>query len=134
MQNLRQLGGGVIIALVSVILVIGGISLALAENLPSQATPTPIPPTISLEFPTATFTVAPVLIASETFTVTPTQTVVASPTDTIFPTNTLFVPASCTPPSGWVRITTRSGDTVYALAQRYKTTADALGAANCLSS
>ena len=57
MQNLRQLGGGVIIALISVILVIGGISLALSENLPSQATPTPIPPTISLIFPNATYTV-----------------------------------------------------------------------------
>ena len=37
MQNLRQLGGGVIIALISVILVIGGISLALSETLPSKS-------------------------------------------------------------------------------------------------
>ena len=44
MQALRQLGGGVILALLSVMLVIGGISLALAEALPPQATPTPIPP------------------------------------------------------------------------------------------
>lgn len=55
-------------------------------------------------------------------------------TDTFIPTNTLFVQASCTPPSGWVRIVTRSGDTVYSLAQRYKTTAENLGTANCLSS
>ena len=60
MQNLRQLGGGVIIALISVLLVIGGIPLALAETLPSQATPTPLPPTLSLDFPTATFTLAAV--------------------------------------------------------------------------
>jgi peptidoglycan endopeptidase LytE len=57
-----------------------------------------------------------------------------SMTDTFIPTNTLFVPTSCTPPSGWVRIETRSGDTVYTLAQRYKTTAENLGTANCLSS
>jgi LysM repeat protein len=131
MQNLRQLGGGVIIALVSVILVIGGISLALSESLPSQATPTPIPPTISLDFPTATFTISP-LIVSET----PSLTQIASPsaTDTLIPTNTLFVQASCTPPSGWVRIITSAGDTVYGLAQRYKTSAENLGSANCLSS
>ena len=134
MQNLRQLGGGVIIALVSVVLVIGGISLALAETLPSQATPTPIPPTVSLEFPTATFTVAS--IGSETSIATQTQTQTTTPfaTETLFATNTLFVQASCNPPSGWIRILTASGDTVYSLAQRYKTTAETLGAANCLSS
>jgi LysM repeat protein len=132
MQNLRQLGGGVIIALVSVVLVIGGISLALAETLPSQATPTPIPPTVSLNFPTATFTVGP--LSSETLTATETPTNTPSVTDTAFTTNTLFVQASCVQPSGWIRIFTASGDTVYSLAQRYKTTAEALGAANCLSS
>ncbi len=134
MQNLRQLGGGVIIALVSVVLVIGGISLALAETLPSQSTPTTIPPTISLEFPTATFTVSSILSETPTTTLIPTQTVPPSFTNTIFVTNTLFIPASCTPPSGWVRIFTASGDTVYSLAQRYKTSAENLGAANCLSS
>ena len=132
MQNLRQLGGGVIIALVSVILVIGGISLALSETLPPQATPTPISPTVSLNFPTATFT-APALV-SETPTATFTQIVAPSATDTLFPTNTLFVQASCTPPSGWVRIFTRVGDTVYSLAQRYKVTAETLASSNCLSS
>lgn len=131
MQNLRQLGGGVIIALVSVILVIGGISLALSETLPAQPTPTPIPPTISLDFPTATYTLSP-LVVSET----PSATQIAAPslTDTVIPTNTLFVQSSCIPPAGWIRIVTASGDTVYALAQRYKTTAENLGAANCLSS
>jgi len=43
------------------------------------------------------------------------------------------MPASCTPPSGWIRITTGTGDTVYSLAQRYKTTAESLNAANCLT-
>lgn len=136
MQSLRQLGGGVIIALISVILVIGGISLALSESLPPQTTPTPILPTVSLEFPTATFTPSPAGFESPTpfttITITPTPFVLT--TDTLFPTNTLFVQPSCNPPSGWVRIITRSGDTVYSLAQSYKTTAEALGAANCLSS
>ena len=132
MQNLRQLGGGVIIALISVILVIGGISLALSESLPSQATPTPIPPTISLIFPTATYTASPAL--SETATGTPTESATPSLTDTVYVTNTLFVQASCSPPTGWTQIITSATDTIYALAQRYKTTAENLSAANCLSS
>jgi LysM repeat protein len=132
MKNLRQLGGGVIIALISVLLVIGGISLALAETLPSQATPTSIPPTISLDFPTATYTVASQLV-SETASATVTPTIVGI-TETLIPTNTLFVPTSCTTPAGWLRIITSSGDTMYSLAQRYRTTAENLSVANCLSS
>ena len=130
MQSLRQLGGGVIIAIVSVLLVIGGISLALAETLPAQATPTPIPPTISLDFPTATFTPSPVSIES----VTTTATLPVVPTDTAFATNTLFVLASCNKPAGWIPVAVTIGDSVYSLAQRYKTTPENLGMANCLSS
>ena len=132
MQSLRQLGGGVLIALISVLLVIGGISLALAETLPPQATPTTLPPTVSLEFPTATFTVPPVMSVSPTATASITS--LPSATDTAYATNTLFVQVACTTPTGWVRITTSSRDTIYSLAQRYKTTAENLGAANCLSS
>src|SRR5512134_1455289 len=119
MQTLRQLGGGVIIAIFSVILVIGGIFLAMAENLPSPATPTQIPPTFPESFPTPTGTTIG-------FPATDTQTATqasALPTMTGTPSPTLGVspmPASCTPPSGWIRITTASGDTVYSLAQRYK--------------
>ena len=131
MQNLRQLGGGVIIALISVILVIGGISLALAETLPSQATPTPISPTVSLNFPTATFTAGTLVSETPSSTVTP---IIVSFTDTLFPTNTAFVVVSCAPPNGWQRITTGSNDTIYSLAQRYRTTAESLSSANCLPS
>lgn len=132
MQAIRQLGGGVIIAIISVLLVIGGISLALNESLPAQATPTPIPPTISLEFPTATFTASPIVV--ESFTATLTATSFVFPTDTAFATNTLYVQPSCSQPSGWIPIITTSSDTVYALAQRYKTTPENLATANCLSS
>jgi LysM repeat protein len=124
MQSLRQLGGGVIIALVSVILVIGGISLALAETLPPPATPTSIPPTISLNFPTPTPTLQ---IATATETQTETATSVP-------PTATLLPPTSCTPPSGWKAITTSPSDTIYSIAQRYHTTTEILSASNCLPS
>ncbi len=130
MQSLRQLGSGVIIAIVSVVLVIGGISLALAETLPQRATPTPIPPTLPLSFPTPTIT-ASFAPQTETGTATITET---PPAVVPSSTNTLLAPTSCIPPVGWIRITVAAGDTVYSLAQRYKTTADALSAANCLSS
>ncbi|HEX9386966.1 MAG TPA: LysM peptidoglycan-binding domain-containing protein [Anaerolineales bacterium] len=130
MQAWRQLGGGVIVAIFSVILVIGGIFLSLAETLPSPATPTLIPPTFPLSFPTPTATIVAIL-PSETLT----ETVLPSETASGLPTASQIVlqPTSCTPPSGWIRVIVATGDTVYALAQRYKTSAESLSAANCLS-
>ncbi|HSL46268.1 MAG TPA: LysM peptidoglycan-binding domain-containing protein [Anaerolineales bacterium] len=125
MQALRQLGVGVIIAIASVILVLGGIFLSLAETLPAPATPTQIPPTLPLSFPTPTATET-VLVTVETVT----ETTTASPTATIM----VLQPTTCTPPTGWVKVTTSSSDTIYSLAQRYKTSAESLSAANCLTS
>lgn len=128
MQAMRQLGVGVIVAIVSVILVIGGVFLSLAETLPPSATLTLIPPTFPQSFPTPTATITG-------FAATETQAS-ALPTLTETATSTLAAAAatSCTPPAGWISITTSSGDTVYTLAQRYKTTAENLNAANCLTS
>ena len=109
MQSIRQLGGGVIIAIVSVVLVLGGIFLSLAETLPQSATPTQTP---ALQTATETATASPSATATQPF----------------------VAPASCTPPVGWVRILTATGDTIYSLAQRYKTSAENLSAANCLTS
>lgn len=122
MQTVRQLGVGVIVAIVSVILVIGGIFLSLAETLPPPATTTQIPPTFPESFPTPTGTL-------ETATGIPTETQLP----TMTPSFALGSPTSCTPPSGWIIVTTRSGDTVYEIAERYKTTAESLNAANCLT-
>jgi LysM repeat protein len=130
MQAFRQLGVGVVVAIASVILVIGGIFLAMAETFPSAATPTQIPPTFPESFPTPTATTIG-FPPTDTQTVTPVSTLptmTASPTLGVSP-----MPASCTPPSGWIRITTAAGDTVYSLAQRYKTTAESLNTANCLT-
>lgn len=128
MQAWRQLGGGVIIAIFSVILVVGGIFLSLAENLPAGATPTLIPPTFPLSFPTPTATIVTVL-PGETMT----ETVLPSETASALPTAIAAQPTSCTPPSGWIRVTTSTGETVYSLAQRYKTSAESLSTANCLT-
>lgn len=126
MQALRQLGVGVLIAIGSVVLVLGGIFLSLAESLPAPATPTQIPPTLPLSFPTPTSTSTVVVETS-----TPSETVTSSPTATL-ETSTSVV---CNPPpSNWVRVTTSALDTIYSLAQRYRTTAEDLSAANCLVS
>ena len=129
MQAFRQLGVGVIIAIFSVILVIGGIFLSLAETLPPPATPTQIPPTFPQSFPTPTATTIgfPATETASPTSALPTMTETSSPTLAVSPT-------ACTPPSGWIQITTGAGDTVYTLAERYKTTAENLNAANCLTS
>ena len=129
MQALRQLGAGVIVAIFSVILVIGGIFLSLAETLPTPATPTLIPPTFPLSFPTPTATILTILPSEiPTETIFPSETASASPI-----ASQTLPPTTCTPPSGWIRITVGTGDTVYSIAQRYKTSAESLSAANCLT-
>jgi len=102
--------------------------LALAESLPAPSTPTQIPATLPLSFPTPTITASP--IQSETPTATQTATPLA--TDTVL--NILVTPTACTPPVGWIRIIAGAADTIYSIAQRYKTTAESLSAANCLLS
>src|SRR5512141_2937333 len=122
MQALRQLGGGVIIAIVSVILVLGGISLALAETLPPSSAPTQIAPTLPLSIPSPTSTIGIEIptLPSETPSQTPTETattiVVASSTATL-----ALQPTLCTPPTGWIAIVISTNDTIYSLAQRYNT-------------
>jgi len=126
MQALRQVGGGVFIAILSIILVVGGISLALAESAPPPAldTSTPFIPTLDI-FPT--FFITPVAV---TQTGTPTTTATLAPA----PTQPPVLPTICNPPGGWIRILVGAGDTIYSLAQRYKTSEDALKNGNCLSS
>lgn len=124
MQALRQMGGGVLIAIISLLLVVGGISLSLAENQPPQ--PTPLPPIIivtSLEQPTAT----PILINTNTVEA-PTLTAIVMPSATL----TLSAPIVCNPPAGWLQVNVNANDTLYTIAERYKTTAEILGANNCL--
>jgi LysM repeat protein len=122
MQAWRQLGGGVLIGIFSTILVIGGIFLALAENRSAAATPTQVPPTLPQSFPTA---IAVLPTTTSTVSLPSATAFLASPTS--------LPPTSCTPPSGWIRVTLSTSDTVYSLAQRYKTSAENLSAANCLT-
>ncbi|HSG41766.1 MAG TPA: LysM peptidoglycan-binding domain-containing protein [Anaerolineales bacterium] len=120
MKVLRQMGSGFIIGAVSLILVIGGISLALAETSSSTLppTPSPIPTTFAVEF------ASPLPTQS-----VPTSIPTATPTIVI---NTQQATV-CTPPTGWIAITFGTNDTLYSIAERYKTTVENLNTGNCLN-
>jgi LysM repeat protein len=118
MQALRQMGGGMIIAIISLLLVIGGISLALAEtSAPPPPTPTPLPPT------------PPELFAPTSVVINTIESPIFTPT--LLPSQT-SLPTSCPAPTGWLQIVVGLNDTLYTLAERYKTTAEILSAVNCL--
>lgn len=131
MQSMRQLGAGIIIGIVSAVLVIGGIFLSLAETFSPLSTPTQIPPTLQLTFPTITPSLAMTQSETPTAVATPSQTQIASQTASI----TLAPLATCSPaPAGWIQIILTAGDTIYSIAQRYRTTTENLSSANCLTS
>lgn len=68
-------------------------------------------------------------------TATSTQVDVPTPLPTLEPTEeATSTRITCSPPSGWVIYIIQPGDTLFHLAQIYGMTADALRAANCLTS
>ena len=119
MKALRQLGSGFIIGAISLLLVIGGISLSLTETSATSLPPTPssTPTTFAVEFSSPFPTQAPP-------TPVPTQTLAlaASPTQGI-----------CTIPANWTAITVGVGEDLNTIAQRYNTTTDELNQKNCLN-
>lgn len=125
MQNLRDLGNALVIALVSIGVVAGSLSISSVEfatqntpttvnqplpsPVPLTATPT-IPPTATLDFSLATAT--PSIIPTSTITSTP--------------------PANCQIPSGWIQITVQAGETLDSISAKYRISSAQLQTANCL--
>ena len=123
METLRQLGGSLLLAAFSVALVIGGISLALAESyVPDVPTPTETQALIPF---VPSPTLAPVQPIPET-----TATAILPPT----PTETIPPPISCPPPVGWIPVTVGTSDDLITLSYRYQSTPEDLLLANCLFS
>ncbi len=119
MQAVRQIGTALILALLSIGLVLGGLSLSLVEYA-KPAAPQPTNTLLPSPLPlTATATLPPPL---ESLT----------PTNTASPTSTPLPPPSCQIPSNWIPITVNPGDTLESLAARYRMTAEQLRQANCL--
>lgn len=124
MDTFRQITGSLLLALFSMALVIGGISLTLAESyVPAIPTPTETlaPTPVINTFPTASQMV-------EFFTPTLPSPSLPAPTQTIPP------PTTCPPPAGWIAVRVQPGDTLAALASRYQSTSEQLLVANCLFS
>lgn len=116
---------GILAALISIGVVLGGMLLAFAEsgmgrafNQPTALIVTPTSFPVLTSKPTQTQTG---LIQTEPIlTPTPTQT------------QTSVLEIACPPPSGWVVITVQAGDTLDDLAQTYQVTVQSLKDANCL--
>lgn len=125
MRGLRDLGSALLVALVSIGLVIGALSISTVEFAPAAtATPTsvelpsPEPLTAtSTALPTATLDLAQ---ASPTSSLIPTETVTSTP------------PPNCQIPAGWIQVTVQVGETLDTLAARYRATPAQLQAGNCL--
>lgn len=123
MQAVKQLGGGLLLGLISLTVVIGAISLALAEGYVPQ-------PALFLASETPGDTPFPTsgIATSFEFLLTP------FPSDTPLPSFTPVPPVNCPPPSGWLRYSVRGGDTIESIALAYHITAGTLIQANCLIS
>lgn len=123
MQTIRQLAGSILLALLSIVLVLGGISLALAESYIPSVNPTETsiqaPVFISPTWISALPSLPPMITASQVPTLS----------ETLPPP-----PTSCPPPYGWVAIRVNPFDTLASLAFLYKTTPELLSQANCLFS
>jgi LysM repeat protein len=118
MQSARQVAGSLLIALISLAVVIGGVSLSIAEG--------------GIEIRKATDTSTVTIIPTITLTLPPGQTV--TPVTSTF-TPTVGLPTStCLPPQGWIPITIEPGQTLEALALTYNTSVETLMQANCLVS
>jgi LysM repeat protein len=125
MQSMRDFGNALVVALISIGLMVGALSISLVEFSP-EVTPTAANNPIFSPAPlTATSTLPP--------TLTPTIGL-ESPTPSITPTftSTVTPPASCLPPTGWGQIIIQPGDSLDSIAARYRTSKDELRSANCL--
>ncbi len=115
MQVARQMGNGILYGLVSVMLVVGGLSLALAESYTAP------PPTPTTSLPTVI----------QTLTSTPSGST-AFPSSTSTSTATPPPPTNCPPPAGWILISVQPYDTLESIAARFGVTPSQLTQANCL--
>ena len=115
MQVVRQMGSGIFYGLVSVMLVVGGLSLALAESYTAPS----LTPTTSLPAVPQTLTSTQ---AGPT----------ALPSSTSSPTATPLPPNNCRPPAGWMLISVQPYDTLESLAARFRVAPGQLAQANCL--
>ncbi len=112
MRSLQQLISGLLVALASLGIIVGGLSLSLAEGkLFGTTTPT-FTSSATPYTPIAGYTLPPPP-PSETATLPP-------------------PPTNCPIPTGWIPVVVQPGDSMSSLARTYQTSPEALVQANCL--
>jgi LysM repeat protein len=125
-MRVRALGNALAIALISIILMLGALSISLVEFVPestptatNMVPPSPLPVTVTSSLqPTTT----PLLLES------PVATIAFTPT--IVPTSF----NSCAIPLGWGQVVVQSFDTLDSVSVRYHTSKEQLRVGNCLLS
>jgi len=127
MQGTREFGNALVIALLSIALIVGALSISLVEFSPGAVPPPGSNLPASPEPLTATWTLPPTL--APTF---PLESLTPSSTPTS--TSTSTPPSNCQIPLGWGQTTVQVGDTLEAIAARYRISSDDLRRANCLFS
>jgi len=117
MRVARQILWGLLIALVSSGIILGGLSLSLAEGDMVASLPT----THSLSPPSPTIPPFTPQVGTTSTPVPPTATLTPPPP-----------PTNCPPPAGWQAYLVQPGDTLEGLAERYRLSTEQLSQANCL--
>jgi LysM repeat protein len=129
MKAMRELLIGMLTAIASIVIVMGGITLSLAQGQPVALFPTPVIPGNTLTpVPTAQGVPNPTVLSGFNLSVTATL----SPVPSI--TTTEIVPTNCPPPRGWQQYVVPSGVNLDDLARSRGTTVARLMEANCLVS
>lgn len=133
MKNLLQVFLGIILALASIGLLLGGFLLSLAEGKTSTATPTPTNTLIATSSPTwLPFTAVPNSpTPPPTWTLTWTSTETSTWTLTWTPTLPSS-PTNCPPPVGWLPYFVQANNSLDTIATRYQISSAELQQANCL--
>jgi len=128
MKGVLGFRNAIVVALISVGLIIGALSISLVEFVP-EAAPTATTNLLPSPAPlTATSTLTPSLVPTNA-----PESPIPSITATF--TNTATPPTSCQPPFGWInQITVQVGDTLDSIAIRNRVSKDDLRSANCLLS
>jgi hypothetical protein len=139
MQAIRQAASGLIYALVSMVLVVGSLTLIVAQGapvpvragVPSTSTTTPLPSSTvpaSATQPSAT-TAASTQVGAPTL-LAPTFPTIRMPQ--VLPSRTHAANVSCGPFAGWLRTyVVEPGDNLFEIATQYRTSVAALQTANC---
>jgi LysM repeat protein len=107
---------GILAALGSTAIILGGLTLSLSEGLQPQTQTGQPAPTSGMAWLTA--------LARQTAA---TQGATQMPSPPGF-----TLPADCIPPEDWQPVTVQTGDTLLTLASRYQTTPNEIARANCL--